>query len=574
LSIETVTYHVTPTANGCTGITVDYVVTIVSIPDVYFMPAAQTVCSQQGCNIQNLSHVVGTTFAWTASASSVNITGYSAGSGNLIQQTLFNSGTTIETVTYTVAPAAFGCPPGIPQNVVVTVNPKPAVTNTTRKSSICSATSTSIVPQSTVTGSNYTWTASGSSLMVTGFSPGSGLMIQQVLTNTGYNIETITYVVTPVANGCSGDTTHFTVTVFPVADAYFTPPVQAICPLQTCNIINNSHVAGTTFTWTATGSSLMVTGYSGGSGILIQQTLDNTGYSIETVTYQVAPTANGCAGTNNNVIVSVDPNPSVNFTPCWDLVTTTDAQPIKLKGATPLNGTYSGTGVAAGQFYPAVAGVGTFPITYSYTNLYGCNGNASQSITVVAPIAFSCGNTLIDVRDNQQYATIQIGSQCWMAANLMYGSMISSEQMQRDNCIPEKYCYGDIAANCTSNGGLYQWDEMMKFDNASGAQGFCPPGWHVPTESQWGILFNYYTSNGFAGSPLKFPGFSGFNAYLDGASFKNVNWNFLNFATFFWSSNARGNMKAWAHAMNEYNPSVSYYPSSRTNAFSVRCLKD
>ena len=86
-----------------------------------------------------------------------------------------------------------------------------------------------------------------------------------------------------------------------------------------------------------------------------------------------------------------------------------------------MNGTYSGTAVTAGQFNPAVAGVGTFPITYSYTNLYGCNGNASQSITVVAPLPFSCGNTLTDVRDNQQYATIQIGTQCWMAANLMYG---------------------------------------------------------------------------------------------------------------------------------------------------------
>ncbi len=68
----------------------------------------------------------------------VNVSGYAAGSGNLIQQTLFNSGTAIETVTYTVSPSAFGCPPGIPQNVVVTVNPKPAVTNSIRNFNICS----------------------------------------------------------------------------------------------------------------------------------------------------------------------------------------------------------------------------------------------------------------------------------------------------------------------------------------------------------------------------------------------------------------------------------------------------
>ncbi len=72
-------------------------------------------------------------------------------------------------------------------------------------------------------------------------------MIQQTLINTGYNIENVTYIVTPVANSCSGDTAHFTVTVYPVADVYFTPPSQAICPLQTSNITINSHVAGDIF---------------------------------------------------------------------------------------------------------------------------------------------------------------------------------------------------------------------------------------------------------------------------------------------------------------------------------------
>jgi len=167
-----------------------------------------------------------------------------------------------------------------------------------------------------------------------------------------------------------------------------------------------------------------------------------------------------------------------------------------------------------------------------------------------------------------------IGTQCWMAANLDYGIRVTGTQNQRDNCITEKYCYNDNPVNCTSSGGLYQWDEMMQYRNVPASQGLCPPEWHVPTENEWNILFNFYISNGFAGSPLKNTGFSGFNAYLDGAGFKNVNWNFLNFAVLFWSSNSHGNNKAWAHGMNEYNPSVSFYPGSRSNAFPVRCLKD
>jgi uncharacterized protein (TIGR02145 family) len=181
---------------------------------------------------------------------------------------------------------------------------------------------------------------------------------------------------------------------------------------------------------------------------------------------------------------------------------------------------------------------------------------------------------MTDIRDNKQYSTIKIGNQCWMAVNLNYGTAISSSQMQRDNCINEKYCLEDLPANCTTFGGLYQWDEVMKFDITGGAQGFCPPGWHIPMESEWTTLFNTFTSNGYAGSPLKYDGYSGFMAYLDGMRHDNSVWRFADFATMYWSSTATILTKAWAHGLNSYNPSVSYYPSLRANAFSVRCLKD
>jgi len=574
LNVEYVTYHMTPHANGCNGPVTDYVVTVVSSPDVYFNPLAQTICSGQTSSIQVLSHVPGTTFTWTASASSPNLTGYSNSNGNLITQTITNSGTTIETVTYTVTPTAWGCPPGSPQNVILTVNPKPAVTNTVSTFQQCSSATTNIALQSGVPGTTFTWTASGSSLLVSGFSGGSGSQIQQTLNNTGYNIEMVTYNVTPAANSCSGDPTSFTVTVFPVSDVYFTPTSQTICPLQTTNIMNNSHVPGATYTWTATGSSLMVTGFSGGSGNQIQQTLNSISDNFETVTYSVSPSANGCPGTGNIVMVTVDPNPAVTFTPCWDLITTTNAQPIILKGGIPLNGTYSGTGVSGGKFYPSVSGIGTFTITYNKTNQYGCSGSASQSIIVIAPSSFSCGNNLTDIRDNKTYPTVLIGTQCWMAANLNYGNSLSGALTQRDNCTPEKFCYNDNPANCTSAGALYQWDELMQYVNTPSAQGLCPPAWHVPTENEWNALFSFYISNGFAGSPLKYTGYSGFNAQFDGVRFKNVSWNFLNFATILWSSTPRGSDKAWAHGMNDPNPSVSFYPSNRSNAFSVRCIKD
>jgi uncharacterized protein (TIGR02145 family) len=182
---------------------------------------------------------------------------------------------------------------------------------------------------------------------------------------------------------------------------------------------------------------------------------------------------------------------------------------------------------------------------------------------------------MTDLRDNKQYPTVKLGGQCWLAANLNYGTQIASTAFQRDNCVIEKYCRNDAAANCTSLGGLYQWDELMRYEDAPANQGLCPPAWHVPDENEWNTLFSFYISNGFAASPLKaIGGFSGYNALLSGIWFDAVSFGFPDFATFFWSSNSHGPVKAWAHAMNFWNPSVSYYPGNRENAFSVRCIKD
>ncbi|MEI6899407.1 MAG: FISUMP domain-containing protein, partial [Bacteroidota bacterium] len=280
--------------------------------------------------------------------------------------------------------------------------------------------------------------------------------------------------------------------------------------------------------------------------------------------------------TSNTITVITNTSPVVTFTLCFDSITTINAKPIKLKGGIPLGGTYSGPGVNSitGLLTPLTAGIGTKTITYSYTNSALCTANKSKTIIVQATTAFTCGNNLTDVRDGKVYPTVKIASQCWIASNLNYGTMIASTSHQRDNCINEKYCYQDLSANCNVQGANYQWDEIMRYDDTPAQQGLCPPAWHVPTEAEWNALFTNWTNNGFAGSPLKYSGYSGFNALLSGVNHFNRQWDFNGFATFFWSSSPYGPYKAWAHGLNDYNPSVSFYPSSRANAFSIRCLKD
>jgi uncharacterized protein (TIGR02145 family) len=329
---------------------------------------------------------------------------------------------------------------------------------------------------------------------------------------------------------------------------------------------------GSEFTWTATGSSPNLFGFSPGSGNRIQQTLINAGYSHETVTYTVTPSVNGCTGIPGIVIIGVDPLPAVSLTSCWDPVTTTSAQPFRLKGGIPLGGTWSGAGINTGIFTPSLAGPGTHILHYTYTNTFGCSGIAGQPITVVPTPGFVCGDTLTDIRDNSNYPTVKFGNQCWMAADLNYGAEISPNIDQRDNCIPEKY--HNPASDILHPASVYQWDELMNYDIMVSNQGLCPPGWHVPTEADWNTLFSNYINNGFAASPLKYSGFSGFTALLYGIRHLNKTWDYQGFAIFFWSSTSNGPLKAWSHGMNDLDPSVSAYPSFRNNAFSVRCLKD
>jgi uncharacterized protein (TIGR02145 family) len=288
----------------------------------------------------------------------------------------------------------------------------------------------------------------------------------------------------------------------------------------------------------------------------------------------------GCVFNNpassNKIVMSSLQVPVVTFSLCFDSITTINAAAFKLKGGVPIGGTYSGPGVnsVTGIFTPSLAGVGTKTITYSYTNVLSCSSVMTKNIIVqVAPV-FTCGNNLNDIRDNKVYSTVQIGTQCWMQKNLNYGTSLLGAIEQTDNCINEKYCYSDNTANCTLYGGLYQWDELMAYTTSPGAQGLCPPGWHVPTQSDWNTLFTFYQEQALAGKPLQDTIIMKFRAMESGVIYSNFSWSFKGFATIFWTSSSSGTIKAMSHGMNLINFSVSDYPANRSNAFAVRCVKD
>jgi len=151
-----------------------------------------------------------------------------------------------------------------------------------------------------------------------------------------------------------------------------------------------------------------------------------------------------------------------------------------------------------------------------------------------------------------------------------------------DNCIPEKYCPGDQQGNCQYGTATYQWDELIQYGITAAPlyQGVCPPGWHIPSASDFQELIDANQGNGLAGSFLTdlylIPG--GFEALLQGLAYLNTAWAFtssdLPAGTMFWTSTPGSNNRIITRGVNSRNQSVSLYESSKANAFAVRCVRD
>jgi uncharacterized protein (TIGR02145 family) len=559
-----VTYHITPKVGSCVGITADYQVTVTpgDSVKVSITPSANNVCA-------------GTSVTYTA------IPTY--GGANPAYQWKVNgtnSGTNSSTFTYTPA-----------NNDVVTCVLTSSITtcisNNPATSNAITMTVNPLLPVSVNVAPSLNPVCAGTSVTFTATPTNGGLLpsyqwkVNSI--NVGTNSSTYSYI---PANGdlvsCILTSSATCTTNNPASSIQYPVSVSPNLPAGiTIAASSNPFCPGSSVTFNATP-------INGGTTPTYQWKVNGVNAGTNSATFTYNPVNNdsvrcvmtsdlGCVTGNPasslEIIMSGTLAPIVTFTACFDTITTINAKPIKLKGGIPLGGTYSGPGVNSltGVFDPATAGVGTKTITYTYTNAVNCTSLTHAHIINYPLSIINCGTPFTDIRDNKVYQTVQIGSQCWMAEDLNYGTEIPVTQDQRDNCIPEKY---SLHLSPLTTHSFYQWDELMLYDNTPADQGFCPPAWHIPTENDWNTLFATYINNGFAGSPLKYSGYSGFNALLSGARHINKSWDFQGFATFFWSSTLRSSTQAWAHGMNDPDPSVSVYPASRANAFSVRCLHD
>jgi uncharacterized protein (TIGR02145 family) len=216
----------------------------------------------------------------------------------------------------------------------------------------------------------------------------------------------------------------------------------------------------------------------------------------------------------------------------------------------------------------------------SLTVYYGSDSskviNIANSDSIVI---FICGASKINY-GGKDYNTVLIGEQCWLKENLDIGTMISGSSNQTNNSTMEKYCYNNDQNNCTTYGGLYQWNEAMQYVTTAGAKGICPDGWHIPTLSEFQTLEAFVGSNG---NSLKDIGqgtgggagtnSSGFSALLTGYQFAGSFHGFGSY-TYIRSSSENNSTDAFVMYLHNTNSSLVLFANMKEFGFPVRCLKN
>jgi subtilisin-like proprotein convertase family protein len=273
-------------------------------------------------------------------------------------------------------------------SVTIVVNPIPVLTPTPISQTLCSGQTTGITLNSSISGTTFSWTAVSSDPLISGFSNGGGTSINQTLVNATANVGTVTYTITPLANGCPGLPVEVVVTVNPVSNVSALNNLPEICSGATTSIDLSSTIPGTIFNWVAVASSPLLTGFSNGSGSSIAQTLTSTSTTSESVTYTITPSINGCPGSPINVVVTVTPQNTIQSGESETVCINTAITTINLATTGATGATFSGlpagvTGTWAGNV-ATISGTPTASGTFNYTvtTTGGCPPAATTTGTI------------------------------------------------------------------------------------------------------------------------------------------------------------------------------------------------
>ena len=251
--------------------------------------------------------------------------------------------------------------------------------------------------------------------------------------------------------------------------------------------------------------------------------------------------------------------------------------------------------------------VGSGTLTFSITGTPTSSGTASFDLTIGGKTCTltrvvasstqqnvgSYGSNISDV-DGNSYKTVLLGTQQWMAENLKVtkfndGTLIPfySSESQWSSASAGATCYlNNDLSMVPKYGRLYNWYTISKTKN--GNKNLCPTGWHVPTLSEWTVLFDYLGGESVAGGRMKETGYVNWASPNTGATNSSLftglpgGGRMYDIGTYayytglgcWWSDNETGTYGAWMIGLQNNSTGILKSENGKTDGFSIRCLKD
>jgi len=221
---------------------------------------------------------------------------------------------------------------------------------------------------------------------------------------------------------------------------------------------------------------------------------------------------------------------------------------------------------------------------------------------------FECGDPL--EYQGYEYATVQIGEDCWFAENLR------SESYENGDAIPSGLSgaewvstasgatavYGEGSSDCfdcclignpcdeawslNEYGRLYNWYAV--FD----ARHLCPSGWHVSTDDEWTVMTDFLGGDSLAASDIRATygwlegGYSTNSSGFTGLPGGRRSWTTGSFggggggsAAYWWTASAvidpnTGGFGGWNRYVTHDDDDVRRFEKSANNGYSIRCVQD
>ncbi|WP_441900717.1 fibrobacter succinogenes major paralogous domain-containing protein [Pedobacter psychrotolerans] len=194
--------------------------------------------------------------------------------------------------------------------------------------------------------------------------------------------------------------------------------------------------------------------------------------------------------------------------------------------------------------------------------------------------------TLTDV-DGNVYKTVKLGNQTWMMENLRTAHYRDKTPIQ--NVIGNSdWSTQSSGAYCTYNnnpelgktyGFLYNWYAVNNNHQLA------PQGWHIPTNAEWNVLYDYIGGDRYSGSKIQESGVSHwiddtgasnstkFTGLPGGKRNGNGTYENLSYNAYWWTTttNSTGTAQYYNLYVKGY---IEVAESFKNLGYSIRCIKD